>query len=289
VILELQSLQQKIISGHKHLEWQAQRLASWIGQYVYKNAATLKCNEVIAIGGLALSLPISDPELAEAFTPIWEVGGETDATKVPTAMLASVHHWRDQIGIDKEAFRVRVTDAIGRQPWAGFGGSSDLVAAGFAAAYAMMGEHSLAAAHLSGWRIRGSGISFAEGFGVLLLSFEANRDLEKANRFLHYYGDFCREIDPITACYLSARGIPCWSQYYGGPVQQNLNRQALFAEWSRNSTFFEFVKRVVAIASRRSDHPPIFEISRPICTILLKSLRRSEPPQITEFCALACC
>jgi hypothetical protein len=263
VILELERLQRNIVRGQNHSEWQARKFASWLGRYLEKNSGTLKCNEVIAMGGLALSLPIGEPSLAEAFTPLWETGKEKDPTKVPTAMMASIRHWRIQIELDRKPFLKRLEAALERQPWASFGTCHDLVAAGFAAAYAMMDEHSLGAANLAGYRIRGRGISHREGFSVLLLSLEAKGDREKASRFLQYNGHFCRDIDPITGAYLNSRGVHCPSQHYGGAIQENLNRQALFALWSGNTKYYEFVKRMVEIAHRRSDSPPIFEISRP--------------------------
>ena len=260
IFLELRRLQINIIGDERHAEWRAERLASWLCQYVEENGPRLKCNELIAMGGVAQSLPIASSSLGESFAPLWERGLETDSTKVTAAMLASIRHLNNPT--TSEQLARRIEGAFERQPWAAFGSAADIVAAGFAAAYAMIGQCSLGAAYLSGFRIRGRGISCSGGFAVLLLSIDAKQGATKANEFLHYNGSFCRDIDPVTYAYLSARGIQCPGPYYGGSIEENLNRQALWGIWSDNQLYCDFVARLLELSTKRSDSPPIFTIER---------------------------
>ena len=257
VILELRRLQSAIAGNMQYSELQSRRLSKWLKNYIEKNLDKLECNDVLAIGGLALALPIPDHDLAEAFSPIWLSGKETDTTKVSIAVVASMYHSRDQVKARRDEYLKCLESALQNQPWNRMGTTKGLVVAGFAAGYAIMGDHILCSARLSG-PIRAKGLPYSDGFSVLLLSFEANNDTSKANLFIHNKEYLCQDIDPVTAFYLNARGIHCPSQAYGGTVRENLNRQALFALWSGNNLYYSFVERV---AIRVSDNPPLFEVS----------------------------
>jgi len=262
VILELERLQRNFTGNDKNSEFRAKRLVSWLAKYLNDHVAHLHCSEVIALAMLALSLPIASSELAEAFTPLWETGRERDPTKVSTALVASAHHWRHGSREDGKIIFERLEHAFDCQSWGSFGGSPDLVAAGFAAAYATLGRETLGAACLSGYTIRGGGISYREGFSVILLSMEARGDRSGANTFLHSHGDFCRDLDAVTTTYLGYRGVLSSSQYGISDVEENLNRQALLGLWSKNRKYYDLVQHLASIATLRPGTPPIYVISR---------------------------
>jgi hypothetical protein len=264
IFLELRRIQENIVGEQNDAisVHHAEKLADWLGDYIRANGSNLKCNELIAIGGVAQTLPIAKQSLGDSFAPLWERGLETDSTKVTAAMLASIHHWN---GADKERRKeiaIRVEKAFERQPWHSFGNTADIVAAGFAAAHAMIKEHSLGAAFLSGYRIREKGISYSAGFAVLLLSIEATFGPDRGNQFLHYNGGYCHDIDAITAAYLNVRGIQCPCRHYGSEVEENLNRQALWGVWSANRSYCQFIEKLLALSVLRSDAPPLFVLKR---------------------------
>jgi hypothetical protein len=261
IFLELKKLQENILHSGCSAQ-QIDNLARWLCDYVKQNGASLKCNELIAIGGVAQSLPIAMPKLGDSFAPLWELGKELDPTKVTAAMLASIRHWRELSINNAMAVTRRIENAFDRQRWHAFGQNADLVAAGFAAAHAMIDQFGIGASYLSGFRVKEKGISCREGFAVLLLSLDQQKGSAKANDFLHTYGDFCREIDPVTATYLRARGIACSNRYFGSEIEENLNRQALWSVWSDNHTYRGFVAEILKFSTKRSDHPPLFVLSR---------------------------
>ena len=274
IFLELRKLQENILhSGCS--EQQVDNLARWLCDYVQQKGSSLKCNELIAIGGVAQSLPIAMPELGDSFAPLWERGTETDPTKVTAAMLASVRHWRELRINNSVVLAKRIESAFDRQPWHAFGRTADLVAAGFAAAHAMIDQFEIGAAYLSGFRIREKGVSYSEGFAVLLLSLDQQRGPAKANDFLHYHGDFCRDIDPVTVTYLRARGITCSNGSFGSEIEENLNRQALWGVWSGNENYCGFVSNVLKFSTKRSDNPPFFVFSRTALDAAARNIPRA--------------
>ena len=263
IFLELQRIQENIVGKNDAISaHHAGKLADWLSDYIKANGSQLKCNELIAIGGVAQTLPIAKPSLGDSFAPLWERGLETDSTKVTAAMLASIHHWNVPGKVKREEITSRIEKAFDRQPWHSFGNTADIVAAGFAAAHAMIGEHSLGAAFLSGYRIRGKGVSYSAGFAVLLLSIEATLGPDRVNQFLHYNGGFCQDIDAITAAYLNARGVHCPCRHAGSEIEENLNRQALWGMWSANRSYRRFIGDVLALSTKRGDAPPLFVLKR---------------------------
>jgi hypothetical protein len=263
VILELEKLQKTLIGdSHSDLEWRSKVLATWIANHIEDNFQSMACNEVIALSGLALKLPICSHDLASAFCLFWETKTGADATIVSSAIVASAYHWRDQVGSNKHSYLSRLQNAVDLQNWANFGSLSDVVAAGFGAAYAIMDASIIGAGIMTGYRIRGIGISPSEAFAVMLLLHDTKAQVSAANSFVQNNSSYCLDIDPVTAVYLTSRGIICSSQQFGGKIKANLNRVALLALWSQNESFRKFIERILEIADRISDDPPIFEFSR---------------------------
>jgi hypothetical protein len=151
VILELGKLQKNVMGdSYSNLEWRSKVLATWIANHIERNFESMPCNEVIALSGLALKLPMCSHDLANAFALFWETHAGIDPTIVSSAIVASAHHWRDQTGKNKHSYLSRLQDAVDRQRWKEFGSLSDIVAAGFAAAYAIMDAAVVGAGLLTG-------------------------------------------------------------------------------------------------------------------------------------------
>jgi Trypsin-like peptidase domain len=227
----------------------------WLCEYIQQNANSMACNELIAISRIARSLSYANETLGNAFAIFWEMGRYTDVTIVSEGLLASVFHWKLIITADLSRFLERLRLAAERQPW-GRMGSADIAAAAFAAAYAMIQQHSLGAALLGGHCIRGRGVAFSAGIEVLLLSLEGSKNYHGASALIHYHGHICRDIDPITTIYLRSAGIHCGTVgSIGLKISTNLNRHAVFGAWTGNKTFSRFVDHLCKCAALTSTKP----------------------------------
>ena len=155
VILELDQLQKNVMDVAVDTDQKLRFLATWIANHIDKNSSCMTCSEVIALAGLSLKLPIISNKLANAFAVFWQNGKEHDPTKISCALVASMYHWRDNFEQDKYTYLSKLERAVDRQNWQKFGGASDIVAAGFGAAYAILNAHTVGAGIVSGYRIRG--------------------------------------------------------------------------------------------------------------------------------------
>ena len=181
----------------------------WLSTYVADNGDTMTCDEVIIISRISRSLPFFDTFLGDAFARFWETGRENDSTKISEGLLTLTFHWDSVIRERPFDFLERLRNAAAHQPWNHMDRSADIVAAGFAAAHAMVNQHSLGAALLGGPFIRGRGVSFSAGMEVLLLSLEANERYDAANSLVRNYSYLCRDIDLLVSIYLGAAGVYC--------------------------------------------------------------------------------
>jgi hypothetical protein len=261
VFQEIDRLQQEFSNENNSVPNDESSFCNWLCEYIRQNAHGMACNEVIAISRIARSLSCTNEALGDAFAIFWEMGRYTDVTIVAEGMLASVYHWKMTISAGLPRFLERLRRAAERQPW-GRMTSSDIAAAAFAAAHAMIEQHSLGAALLAGYCIRGRGVAFSAGVEVLLLSLEGSKNHHGASTFIHHNGHLCRDIDPVTTIYLRSAGIHCGSiGSIGLKVATNLNRHAVFGAWTGNKTFSRFVDHLCKCAALTSTKPPLYEIA----------------------------
>jgi hypothetical protein len=110
----------------------------------------------------------------------------------------------------------------------------------------------------------------------MLLLLDANAQVDAANSLIQNNSSFCRDIDPATTAYLISREIICPSQQVGSNIQLNLNRPSLLALWSQNEPFRQFIERLAGNAKRVSEEPPLFEFSREVMRLALRTTQTSE-------------